>query len=261
MRPVSKFEFIEEPDMSTHTLRASISLLTLLPMIGCASSRTSETARTATEQVLLSTAIDRSLNNVSFEQLQGRKVFIDDKYLESVDKGYVMGSIRHKLLAAGGQIAKDADSADVVIEPRSGGIGTDNEDSFVGIPKMSLPGTALSLPDVKFLSHNTQYGTAKIGLIAYDPKTGESYGLGGQSTALTKHDDTYVLGMGPFRSGAVRQERESAIGFESPTGAVATLTGQKAGRIARRSPVNLIDDPSTRVAELPSVPPVSTITR
>jgi len=248
--------------MKYKTLKTLLSCIAFTPLVGCASSRTSDTARTATEQVLLSNAIDRSLNNVSFDQLSGRKVFIDDKYLDSVDKGYVMGSLRHKTLAAGGQLAKDADSADLVIEPRSGGIGTDSEDSFIGIPKMSLPGTALSLPDVKFISRTTQLGTAKIGLVAYDPKTGTSFGLGGQSTAVTQHDDKYVLGMGPFRSGAVRQERENAIGYESPTGAIASLTGQKPARLAKRSPVNLVDGSTSRVAEIPAVPSLpSTTTR
>jgi len=231
-------------------------------MVGCASSRTSDTARTGTEQVLLSNAIDRTLGNVSFDQLGGRKVFIDDKYLDSVvDKGYVMGSLRHKTLAAGGQLAKDADSADLVIEPRSGGVGTDSEESFIGIPKLSVPGSPIVLPDIKFASRQTQLGTAKIGLVAYDPKTGASFGLGGQTTAVTKHDDLYVLGVGPFRSGAVRQEREAAIGYESPTGALATVTGQKPERLARRSPVSLVDGSSTRIAELPVVPPVQTMTR
>jgi hypothetical protein len=233
----------------------------LLSLVGCASSSTSNTARTGTEQVLLSNAIDRTLSNVSFDQLAGRKVFIDDKYLDATDKGYLMGSIRHKTLAAGGQLASSVDQADLVIEPRSGGVGTDTEDKFIGIPALSVPGMPISLPDVKFISRNTQLGTAKIGLVAYDPKTGASFGLGGQTTAVTKHDDMYVLGMGPFRSGAVRQERENAIGYESPTGTIASITGQKPNLISRRSPVSLVDGPATQVAELPNPNMLESTTR
>lgn len=232
-----------------------------LTVVGCASSRTSNTARTGTEQILLSNAIDRTLSNVSFDQMSGRKVFIDDKYLDSIDKGYVMGSLRHKTLAAGGSLAKSVDEADLVLEPRSGGVGTDSEDSFIGIPSLSVPGLPISLPDIKLISRSTQLGTAKIGLVAYDPKTGTSFGLGGQTTAVTKHDDTYVFGMGPFRSGAVRQERESAVGYESPAGTLATLTGQKPSRLARRSPVNLVEGSTTRVAELPAPSMLEAITR
>ncbi len=233
-------------------LTCFVGFLAIIHTFGCASSKTSNTARTATEQMLLSNAIDRSLSNVSFDQMVGRKVFIDDKYLESVDKGYVMGSLRHKTLAAGASLAKSADDADLVLEVRSGGIGTDTEDSFIGIPSIGVPGMPITIPDMKLISHSKQIGTSKLGLVAYDPKTGSGFGLGGQSTALTKHDDTYVLGMGPFRSGAIRQERENAIGFEPPTGAMATLTGQAPERMARRSVVNLVDGPPTQVAGLPN---------
>lgn len=225
---------------------------------GCASSRTSNTARTATEQVLLSSAIDRALTNVSFEQLRSQKIFLDDKYLDAVDKGYLMGTLRHRALAAGALLAKSADEADVVIEVRSGGVGTDTEESFVGIPSVGIPGMAVEIPDIKLISRNTQLGTAKIGLVAYDPKTGAAVGLGGQSSALTKNDNLYVLGVGPFRSGAVREQRETSTGYEPTTGAIASALGRKSPPIARSRPVSLVDGQVTRVAELPLAPPPST---
>jgi len=220
--------------------------------IGCSSTRTSNTARTATEQVLLSAAIDRSLSNVSFEQLRSQKVFIDDKYLDSVDKGYLMGTLRHRTLAAGAVLAPSAAEADIVIEARSGGIGTDSEESFIGIPSVGVPGMAISIPDIKLAQRSTQLGTAKIGLVAYDPKTGEAVGLGGQTTAMTKNDDMYVLGVGPIRSGEVRREREAAVGYQSPTGALASMLSKKPTSLAKKNPVALVDGSMVRMAELPT---------
>jgi hypothetical protein len=237
-------------------IRASLAVVTatLTIIAGCASSRTSNTARTATEQILLSNAIDGALSNVSFEQLRAQKVFIDDKYLDSVDKGYVMGTLRHRALAAGATLSRTADDADIVLELRSGGIGTDSEESFIGIPSIGVPGMALSIPDIKLVSRNTQLGTAKIGMIAYDPTTGSAVGLGGQSTALSKNDDMYVFGMGPFRSGAVRSERESALGYEPASGLFGSAIGRKPTTVARSVPVSLIDGQTTRVAESPATP-------
>ncbi len=229
--------------------------------LGCASSRTSHTARTATEQVLLSNAIDQTLENVSFEPLGARRVFIDDKYLDAVDKGYVIGTLRHKTLAAGGWLAKNADEADVVIEPRSGGVGTDSEESFVGIPALSVPGMPISLPDVKFISRNTQLAMAKLALVAYEPKTGAAVGLGGQTTGVTQHDDMYVLGMGPFRSGAVKQEREGAIGYVSNAGTLAAKFGQKPAPLAKHNRLNLVDGEVSRIAELPQASPDESLQR
>lgn len=208
-------------------IRRTLPVALLLTSIGCSSARTSNTARTATEQVLLSAAIDRSLSNVSFEPLRSQTVFIDEKYLDSVDKGYLMGTLRHRALAAGARLAPTAADADIVIEARSGGIGTDTEESFIGIPSVGVPGMAISIPDIKLVQRNTQHGTAKIGLVAYNPKTGAAVGLGGQSTALTKNDDMYLFGVGPIRSGEVRQEREAAVGYQSSMRALASLGSKK----------------------------------
>lgn len=230
-------------------------LLLSWTVVGCSATRSSNTARTATEQVLLSAAIDRSLSNVSFDQLRSQKVFIDDKYLDSVDKGYLMGSLRHRALAAGAILAPSAAESDIVIEARSGGIGTDTEESFIGIPSVGVPGMAISIPDIKLVQRNTQLGTAKIGLVAYDPKTGAAVGLGGQSTALTKNDDMYVFGVGPIRSGEVRQEREAAVGYQSSAGSLLSMgSSRKPTSLAKKNPVGLVDESRVRMAELPTVP-------
>lgn len=218
---------------------------------GCASTKTSNTARTATEQLLLSNAIDRSLSNVSFDQLQSRSVFIQDKYLDAVDKSYLLGTLRHKALASGARLARSVDEADVVIEVRSGGIGTDIEDAYLGIPGISVPGMAVGIPETKIVSRNSQTGTAKIGLIAYDPKTGAAVGLGGQSTALSKSDDLFVLGVGPFRRGEIRQERQAALGYQPPTHLFSALTN-RASSVAQAKPIDLVDGQVTRVAERPT---------
>lgn len=223
----------------------------LLVTTGCSSTRTSNTARTATEQVLLSTAIDRSLSNVSFETLQAQRVFIDDKYLDSVDKGYLMGTLRHRALAAGAVLAPSASEADIVIEARSGGIGTDTEESFIGIPSVGVPGMAISIPDIKLVQRNTQHGMAKIGLVAYDPKTGTAVGLGGQTTALTKNDDVFLFGAGPIRRGEVRQEREAAVGYQSSTRALLSMGNSGQSNLAQKNPVKLVDGTAVRVAETP----------
>jgi hypothetical protein len=205
---------------------------------GCATSKTTSTARTASEQLLISGAIDRAFSNVRFQDFAGYKVFVDEKYLDSVDKGYLVGSLRHKILAGGGYLVGAADAADLVLEPRSGGVGTDSQESFIGIPSLGIPGLPIELPEVKFASKATHMGTAKVGLVCYNPKTGESVGIGGNTTAVTHHSDTYLVGMGPFRSGSVVEQRQRAVGFSGVGGSVVGAT-----KIARASaPVDLIRD-------------------
>ena len=223
--------------------------------LGCATTTTSNTPRTGTEQLLISAAIDRAFTNVKFSDLAGYNVFIDEKYLDSVDKGYLVSTLRHKVLGSGAKIVSAADKADVVIEPRSGGIGTDTQESYVGVPALGVPGLPIEIPEIKFASRNTQLGTAKIGLVCYDAKTGVALGGGGESTALTHNNDTYVLGIGPFRSGSVLEQRERAVGFNGVGG---SMMGSVAG-VGPAPKISMIERPtSSQVTPgLPTTPSTS----
>ena len=182
--------------------------LALTLTIGCTTARQTNTARTAREQLLISNAVDQALAKVDFAAFQGSKVFIDDKYLECTDKGYVVGSIRHRLMINGATIAAKAEEADVAMELRSGGVGTDNADSYVGIPSIVLPGM-LTLPEVKLITRGQQTALAKIGLVAYDTKTQQLLGAGGVSSSQADDTNLYVLGIGPFQSGTARDELDN----------------------------------------------------
>jgi len=234
--------------------------LVALMLPGCATTTSSNTARTGSEQLLISSAIDRAMTNVRFSDFDGYKVFIDPQYLDNtVDKGYLVGSIRAKVLEGGGKLVTAADAADVVLEPRSGGVGTDNEESYVGIPRIGVPGLPIEIPEVKFFSRSTQMGTAKIGLVCYDAKTGESLGSGGKATALAHNKDTFVLGMGPLRSGSVAETRENSVGFDGIGG---SLLGSRRA-LARHHPIQVVDrmqalppesQPFTPVQQIADVP-------
>ena len=131
--------------MTYRSLSGIIIVLPWILMSGCASTSTSNTARTAKEQMLLSNSVDQSLDKVDFTPLYGQRVFVDDKYLECVDKPYIVGSVRHRVLRAGGVLASAADTADVHMEIRSGGVGTDTSQSYLGTPEIALPGM-LTIP-------------------------------------------------------------------------------------------------------------------
>ena len=218
----------------------AVGWLALVGSVGCASTKSSNTARTASEQLLISSAIDRACGNVRFEEFAGRAVFVDDQYLDSVDKGYLVSTIRHRVLGGGGRLAKGADDADLVLEVRSGGVGTDTQSSFIGTPSIGVPGLPIEIPEIKLISRNTQLATAKIGLVAYDPTTGAQAGSGGTSNALSHHKDSYVMGVGPFRSGSVVDQRQRSVGFDGIGGSIG---GSR--RLAVR-PVSMIDGAGAR---------------
>ena len=163
------------------------------------------TSRTGAEQLLISNSVDAALNKVDWGPLRGHSVYVDEKYIECVDKPYIIGSIRHRIANAGGSLATKPEDAQVVLEVRSGGVGTDTSDSYVGLPGMNVPGL-FSTPDLRFMTHQTQTGIAKLGIVAYDAKTMKVLGDGGVSLAKSDNSNWYVMGSGPYQSGTIRKE-------------------------------------------------------
>lgn len=186
----------------------AVSLFTVTSA-GCSSTKTSNTPRTAREQMLLSNAVDQSLNKIDFSPLGGQRVFIDETWLDAVDKKYIVGSLRHRILLAGAQLTTGADDADVVMEVRSGGVGTDSSESFVGIPEVTLPGM-LTLPEIRIAERRSQYGYAKLGLVLRDAQSGRALGSGGMSLAQADDNNWHVLGVGPLQTGSLRSDVELA---------------------------------------------------
>jgi hypothetical protein len=216
---------------------ALFSLLPLLVVAGCTTGKTSHTPRTAKEQLLISNSVDQSLDKIDFRPFGGYQVFLEDKYLECVDKNYIVGSIRHRLLYAGAALAPKAEEADIILEARSGGVGTNHQESFVGVPELSVPGPfPISTPEVRVLSRDTQTGIAKLGLVAYDAKTGTVLGSGGTSLARSDDNNWFFLGMGPYQHGSIHREAErglelpgqrmplpNQVAFERPEGPLSPL--------------------------------------
>lgn len=189
--------------------RATAALALLVLAAGCSTSNSSNTARTAKEQLLISNAVDQVLESVDFSSFYGQNVFFDEKYLDGTDKAYVVGSVRHRLLLNGATLASSADDAEIVLEARSGGIGTDMTETFYGVPEVVLPGM-LTIPELKAATRTSQKGTAKLAFVAYDAKTKSVLGSGGTSLAISDYNNWAVLGIGPFKTGSVKQEINSS---------------------------------------------------
>ncbi len=189
--------------------RPAILSLLMCAVAGCSSSKVSHTPRTATEQMLISNAVDQSLANIDFAPFAGRRVFLEEKYMDSVDKSYILASVRHQLMRQGCTLADKKEDSEITIEARSGGVGTDSNELFVGIPEVTVPGM-LTLPEVRLVNRNSLTGTAKIGLVAYSSTSGEAIGEGGLSLAQSDRNDWFVLGVGPYQNGSLKTEVQHA---------------------------------------------------
>jgi hypothetical protein len=147
------------------------SLLAALLATGCTTVKTTTTARTATEQLLLSTATDHALQNTGLEIFNGRKVFLDAAYFDSYDSKYVLGSLRDALSRAGARIVETVTNSDVILEARSGALAIDESDTLFGIPSIGVPlplTGVVQTPEIAFYKSQRQRSYAKFAVLAYN---------------------------------------------------------------------------------------------
>ncbi len=180
-----------------------------LGVVGCGTTRSSDTGRTATEQLLISDAIDRAVETVDLKALSGQKVFFDDSRLsDAVDKNYLISSMRQHLLANGCMLC-DRDKADFIVEARAGAVGTDRNDLLFGIPSTNVPQVApmqtlpASIPEIPIAKRRDQRGIVKIAVFAYHRETGTPVWQSGLVHQESTSNDVWILGAGPFQRGSI----------------------------------------------------------
>ncbi|MFG0262644.1 MAG: DUF6655 family protein [Novipirellula sp. JB048] len=193
-----------------------------LATIGCGTTRDHQ----ATQQLVLSKAVDQSIAGIDFRPLSGQKVFLDTSYLKAsktigfVNADYVVSSLRQQIVAAGCLLQDAAPDSDVIIEARIGTLGADDHRVTFGIPENNTFSSAASLipnsprlpslPEISLARREAREGAAKIAVFAYDRETREAVWQSGIRESSATARDTYVFGVGPFQSGTIRKQTKLA---------------------------------------------------
>ena len=177
---------------------------------GCGTTKWSDTPRTATEQLLISDAIDRAISQIDFGPLKGEKVYLDVQYLNTtIDKDYLISTLRQHMLASQLTLCPKKEEAAYVVEARSGAVGTSRHDLLYGIPATNLPsispvaGAPSQIPEIPFAKRTDQMGVAKLAVFAYDNDTGERVWQSGMTRVVSNAKDLWVFGAGPFQRGTI----------------------------------------------------------
>jgi hypothetical protein len=195
--------------------------LVLVLSAGCGTTKVTGTARTATEELLLTNAWDDALRKVDFRPLTGVPVYLDTQYVNAVDQGYAISSIRQAMLQQGVLLRAKPEQAQWVVEPRVGAYGTDSYDWLLGIRQTTVPPTFTgiptgTIPELPIVKKSNQQAVAKLALFAYDRASGQLTWSSGTSLAMANAKDVYVGGFGPIQSGSIRSGPE-IIGIRLPT--------------------------------------------
>jgi hypothetical protein len=173
---------------------------------GCTTVKVTGTARTGTEQLLLTSAWDDALCRVNFQPLAGTKVFVDGQFVNNVDKDWILSSIRRTMGEQGVLLENNKDKAQIILEPAFGSWGTDERNTNTGLPGLglgaSLTGPALTTSSgssLNFSQTNRQDAVVKAAMYAYEAKTGRIVWESGTFFNAQGVRDHFIFGHGPYR--------------------------------------------------------------
>lgn len=145
-------------------------------LAACSTERQRAPARTATEQLLISVAVDRAVENLADELPADGAVFVDPGNLDGFDGKYVISAMRDGLLRRGARLAVERGKADTIVELRAGALSVDDRNALVGIPSFGVPiplSGDVTLPEVALFKKDMAQGVAKIAATAYDAHSGQ----------------------------------------------------------------------------------------
>ncbi|WP_447983028.1 hypothetical protein [Nitrospira sp. Nam74] len=159
-------------------LRRFVCCLLILLVSGCAFSRPpSQTVRTATEQLLLSQAIERSLHDLSLPLAEGSTVMIETAgfavpptaFIPS-DLNYARDTVAGRLGQLGLRIHPKNEEPEYIVRVLVQSLGTVQGETFIGIPSVAVLGFAL--PELTLYKAQFQSGYMRYSIDVYESATG-----------------------------------------------------------------------------------------
>ena len=202
---------------TTRRLQATL-VLTALLAGGCGTLK----SQSATEQLLMSDAVDRAVSQLDFHPLGGHTVYLDTTYIKSVrgagfvNADYIISSVRQQMMSARCLLQERPEHAEIIVEARVGALGTDANEVTYGVPANNAINTAASLvpnapafpsiPELSLAKKSDQRGAAKLGVFAYFRETKEPVWQSGVSLSRSTAEDFWLFGAGPFQKGTVHDK-------------------------------------------------------
>jgi hypothetical protein len=250
-----------------------ICFLMVLTLNGCGTMKWSDTSRTATEQLLVTHAMDSAVGKMNFSSLFNKTVFLDIEAINAAtDSKYFVSTVRQHLLASGAKVVEKKDDADYVVELRAGTVGTDRNDLMVGVPSFTVPTLGTSdfltggsaIPEIALYKRTDQRAVVKVAAFVYNRKTNAPFLQSGNIQTESRVLAKWVFGAGPFSRGDICKGTELAgtkinptisqiIDLESDKGMAPSVTlpvFYKEKEIEEKEPEN--DIPTPTLAPIPT---------
>ncbi|WP_428246729.1 DUF6655 family protein [Ferrovibrio sp.] len=176
--------------------RALAVLALLVVLAGCSTVKETDTGRTATEQMLLSTAADRAAEQTAEKIPAGSTVFVDERFVEGADGKYAIAAIRDHILRRGARLVAERKDAAMAVELRIGALAVDDKNTLVGIPDFGVPiplAGNVNVPEIALFKKRRRQGVIKIAATTIDTRTGELVQAGDPVYGFAEKTDWALL--------------------------------------------------------------------
>ena len=166
-------------------------------LCSCTSTTNTVPGRSATEEMTISTAVDRAADKLAAGLTPGGSVYVDATYFDGTDTKYAIGAIRAAIARRGTKLAADRAKADRVVEIRAGALSMDQNKFLIGIPEFSFPipvTGVVTFPEIAIYSFHDNQGVAKFA-----------------ATEITQSDGQLVVAPPPEYAYAHNEKRTAMI--------------------------------------------------
>ena len=165
---------------------------------GCADPRITNTGRNAIEQMLLTTAVDRTVSKLDFRMLSGEKIRIDYSNLApQTEKNYIQGVLEAHLSAAGAIIALKPEEAKYVLRPVCATLATEDSKIMFGTPSLTIPvpdvSLSLVIPEMPLYKRINRLGVCKLSVEILDAKTNKQARIVGPAVSSSINTNWVIL--------------------------------------------------------------------
>ena len=190
----------------------------VLAGVACSDPFITNTGRSAVEQMLLCSVVERGISKAEFARYRGKIVQMDYSHLApQVDKDLIIAYTELHLANSGVIVAQGDMKPEYIIEVSCGVLATDIDKIMIGTPMLPIPVTNTNLniviPEIPLLRRICRSGHGRFFfniLTAADKKPVESFiGLNAQAQYIN-----WTVMLIPFKSHNVALEDESRVSHE-----------------------------------------------
>lgn len=151
----------------------------VLALAACTSTRKTMPKETATEQLLVSRAVDEAVDQLNLPIPADTSVHLATGGVMGTHADYATAALRERILELGANLTDKPADAEMIVEVRAGALSIDEHKTLIGVPSFDVPiplAGQVTTPELPLYRRTERRGIAKFAAAAYTAGEGEFVG-------------------------------------------------------------------------------------